>query len=100
MSQLRNGSFHQSITVTVLFPVIPCLVSQLLGVIGMTIGERQNAAAYRFSIHILTQEKKAILEKLIEVILRNLTLLHQISKMIESGFLFFEDFLHHRFLAT
>lgn len=73
MSQLRNGSFHQSITVTVLFPVIPCLVSQLLGVIGMTIGERQNAAAYRFSIHIFTQEKKAILEKLIEVILRNLT---------------------------
>ena len=49
MGQLRNGSFHQSITVTVLFPVIPCLVSQLLGVIGMTIGERQNAAAYRFS---------------------------------------------------
>lgn len=44
MGQLRNGSFHQSITVTVLFPVIPCLVSQLLGVIGMTIGERQNAA--------------------------------------------------------
>ena len=96
MGQLRNGGFHLSITVTVLFPVIPCLVSQLLGVIG----ERQNAAAYRFSIHILTQEKKAILEKLIEVILRNLTQLHQISKMIERGFLFFEDFLHHRFLAT
>ena len=48
MGQLRNGSFHQSITVTVLFPVIPCLVSQLLGVIGMTIGERQNAAALSF----------------------------------------------------
>ena len=100
LGQQKACISNQCIHISLLQPKCPDLKSQLLSIIWMATGKCKYLPTHILNFCLFSKFTKAFFQKHKKIIISNLIQFHQITKMIERGFLLFKYFLHHRLLAT